>query len=93
MNRARGTDRAVKRVTEALDALDRVIDARLRKDHAGGPLTEQLRALDLDRARLARELDAMRARARDLEDVNREAARRIGEAMGAIRAVIAANRN
>ena len=42
---------------------------------------------------LASELDGAQARARELEATNREAARRLDEAMSAIRAVIAANQN
>jgi hypothetical protein len=93
-NREGGFDQAVKRVMDALDALDAVLERRLGKDSGkGGSLVEQLHAFNVDRARLAAELDAVRARARDLENSNREAVRRIDEAMSAIRAVIAANKN
>jgi hypothetical protein len=98
-NRNGGFDHAVKRVMEALDALDAVLEQRLGKadkDSKGGAcgsLVEQLHAFNIDRARLALELDSVRARARDLESSNREAVRRIDEAMSAIRAVIAANKN
>jgi hypothetical protein len=90
-----GFDQAVKRVMDALDALDGVLEQRLGndKDKGGGSLVEQLHAFNIDRARLALELDAVRARARELESSNREAVRRIDEAMSAIRAVIAANKN
>jgi hypothetical protein len=91
-NRTNGFDQAVKRVMDALDALDAVLEQRLGKDK-GGSLVEQLHAFAIDRSRLALELDAIRARARELENSNREAVRRIDEAMSAIRAVIAANRN
>lgn len=98
-----GVDRAVKRVMEALDSLDAVLAQRLGRTSTGAPpgghaggglggsLVEQLHAFNIDRARLALELDAVRARARELETSNREAVRRIDEAMSAIRAVIAAN--
>lgn len=94
-----GFDQAVRRVMDALDALDSVLEQRLGKDEdgksrsGGGSLVEQLHAFNVDRARLALELDAVRARARDLENSNREAVRRIEEAMSAIRAVIAAHTN
>lgn len=91
-NRTGGFDQAVKRVMDALDALDAVLEQRLGKDK-GGSLVEQLHAFAIDRSRLALELDAVRARARELENGNREAVRRIDEAMSSIRAVIAANRN
>jgi hypothetical protein len=93
-NRNSGFDHAVKRVMDALDALDAVLEQRLGKDKdKGGSLVEQLHAFNIDRARLALELDEVRARARALENSNREAVRRIDEAMSAIRAVIAANKN
>jgi hypothetical protein len=88
-----GFDQAVKRVIDALDALDAALESRLEDDRKGGALAEQVHAFNIDRARLATELDEARARARELETGNREAARRIDEAMSAIRAVIAANQN
>jgi len=92
-NRTSGLNQAVKRVTDALDALDAALETRLENDRRGGALTEQVHVFNVDRSRLASELDEARARARELETSNREAARRIDEAMSAIRAVIAANRN
>jgi hypothetical protein len=92
-NRTGGFDQSVKRVMDALDALDTVLEQRLGKENKGGSLVEQLHAFAVDRSRLAWELDTVRARARELENSNREAVRRIDEAMSAIRAIIAANRN
>jgi hypothetical protein len=92
-NRTSGFDRAVKRVINALDALDAVLEQRFGNARSGGGLTEQVHVFNIDRSRLASDLDAARARTRELESSNREAVRRIDEAMSAIRAVIAANRN
>jgi acyl-coenzyme A thioesterase PaaI-like protein len=92
-NRASGFDQAVKRVMDALDTLDAVLAQRFGNDHRGGAPGEQIQVFNIDRSRLASELDAVRARARELENGNREAVRRIDAAMSAIRAVIAANRN
>jgi len=92
-NRTSGFDQAVKRVIDALDALDAVLEQRFANDLGGGALTEQVHVFNIDRSRLASELDAARARTRELESSNREAVRRIDEAMSAIRDVIAANRN
>jgi hypothetical protein len=92
-NRTGGFDQAVKRVIDALDALDAALEQRFANDLGGGALTEQVHVFNIDRSRLASELDAARARTRELESSNREAARRIDEAMSAIRDVIAANRN
>ena len=92
-NRSSGFDHAVKRVINALDALDAVLEQRFGNARGGGALTEQVHVFNIDRSRLASELDAARARTRELESSNREAVRRIDEAMSAIRVVIAANRN
>jgi hypothetical protein len=92
-NRGSGFDQAVKRVVNALDALDAVLEQRFGNARGGGGLTEQVHVFNIDRSRLASELDAARARTRELESSNREAVHRIEEAMSAIRAVIAANRN
>jgi hypothetical protein len=43
-----------------------------------------------DRSRLAADLDAAAARARGLETANREVSRRLDEAIGTIRSVLAA---
>jgi outer membrane murein-binding lipoprotein Lpp len=98
-NRASGSadaakfDQAVKRVVDALDALDVALEQRFGNDRKGIALAEQVHAFNSDRSRLASKLDAARGRVRALEMSNREAVRRIDEAMSAIRAVIAANRN
>jgi len=92
-SRTSGFDKAVKRVIDALDALDGVLEQRFGSARSGGALTEQVHVFNVDRSRLASELDAARARTRELESSNREAVRRIDEAMSAIRAVIATNRN
>ena len=86
-----GVDQAVKRVLDALDALDAALELRLEDDRRRGSPGEQVHAFNVDRARLAAELDEARARSHALEASNREAARRIDTAMSAIRAVIAAN--
>lgn len=91
--RATQFDQAVKRVTDALDALDAALEQRFGSAAGGAALTEQVHVFNIDRSRLASELDVARARARQLEGSHREAVRRIDEAMSAIRAVIATNRN
>jgi uncharacterized protein DUF4164 len=91
MNDTSAVDRAVKRLTDALDALDAAMELRLEDDRRRAALGEQVHAFSIDRARLACELDGAEAHARELEAANREAARGLAEAMDAIRAVIAAN--
>jgi hypothetical protein len=91
MTETRAVDRAIKRLMDALVALDTAIELRLEDDRRRAMLGEQVHAFSIDRARLASELDGAEAHARELESVNRAAARRLDEAMDAIRAVIAAN--
>jgi predicted nucleic acid-binding Zn-ribbon protein len=93
MNDMSGVDQAVKRVMDALDALDAAMELRLEDERKHGTLAEQLHLFNVDRARLATELDEAQGRSRALEASNREATRRIEEAMSAIRAVIAADRD
>jgi hypothetical protein len=91
MNGNLAADRALKRLLDALDALDAALELRLDGERRRGSVAEQVQAFSLDRARLAGELDGAKARARALATANREAARRLDEAMTTIRAVIASN--
>ena len=84
-------DQAVKRLNDALSALDAALEMRVYDERRRGSAAEQVQAFSLDRARLAGELDGAKAHVRALKDVNREAARRLDEAMATIRAVIAAH--
>jgi septal ring factor EnvC (AmiA/AmiB activator) len=80
---------AVRRLNDALDALDAALEMRVNDERQHGSVAEQVQAFSLDRARLAGELDDAQARVRALKDANREATRRLDEAMATIRAVIA----
>jgi hypothetical protein len=81
-------DTATKRLTLALDALDAAVERRLEADRNEARLADQVHALGADRARLAAELDAQTARARQLENANREIARRLDSAIDNIRSVL-----
>ena len=81
-------DTETKRLSEALDALDAAVERRLEIERGRAILTEQVHALDADRARLAAELDGQMARARRLESANRDIARRLDAAMENIRLVL-----
>jgi hypothetical protein len=70
-------EQAVKRLNDALDGLDAVMELRLEADRRRGMLAE--------------ELDEVQAHTRALETTNREAARRLDEAMNVIRGIIEAN--
>jgi chromosome segregation ATPase len=79
---------ASARLTKALDMLDAAIERRLEIEKSRAILTQQLHAVDADRARLAAALDTQTARARKLEADHREIARRIDAAMENIRFVL-----
>jgi len=82
-------DSATRRLQSALEALDGAVGRRLDRDQGHAALATQVHAFDVDRARLAAELDDATARARTLESANREVAQRLDEAMATIRAIIA----
>ena len=79
---------ASRRLAEALDALDAAVDRRIEIDRSRAILTEQVHALDADRAKLAAELDVQIGRARRLEAVNRDVARRLDAATENVRQVL-----
>jgi uncharacterized protein DUF4164 len=81
-------DAATRRLALALDTLEAALDRRLEADRGGAALSTQFHALGADRSRLASELDAETARARQLETTNREIARRLDSAIDNVRAVI-----
>jgi len=53
-------DAAVKRLAQALDALDAAVDRRQEADRGEQALAAQVHALGVDRARLAAALDGRR---------------------------------
>jgi len=79
---------AGKRLARALDALEAAVDQRLETDRHAVRLSDQLHAFDHDRAKLACDLDAQTARVRQLENANRDIARRLDAAMDNIRSVL-----
>ena len=91
MSDTHAVDHAVRRLNDALDALDAVMELRLEADRRRGTLADEVHDFSMDRSRLAAELDDVQARSRVLETSNREAARRLDEAMIVIRDIIEAN--
>ena len=89
MSEATTIDSATRRLQSALEALDGAVGRRLDRDQGQAVLATQVHAFDVDRARLAAELDDATARARTLESANREVAQRLDEAIATIRAIIA----
>lgn len=82
---------ATRRLALALDALEAAVERRREADHGEERLVAQLHALGSDRSRLASELDAAAAHAKQLETTNREIARRLDLAIDSVRTVIEAN--
>ena len=91
MSGASAIDAATKRLALALDALEAALERRRESDRGEETLAAQLQALGSDRSRLAADLDARAARARQLESTNREVARRLDVAIDTIRSVIEAS--
>ena len=91
MSGASAIDAAAKRLALALDALEAALERRRESDRGEETLAAQLQALGSDRSRLAADLDAQAARARQLESTNREVARRLDVAIDTIRSVIEAS--
>jgi hypothetical protein len=89
MNDDLAVDQAVRRLNDALNALDAALEIRINDERQHGSAAEQVHAFSLDRARLAGELDGAKSRVRLLTDANREAVDRLDEAMATIRAFIA----
>ena len=81
-------DSATRRLIQALDLLEAAVDRRLEIDRCRAILTEQVHALDIDRAKLAADLDSQLARSRRLETANRDVARRLDAAMDNIKLVL-----
>jgi hypothetical protein len=73
-------DQALKRLNQAATLLDQRIARR-----AGAAAAEAGGAMDVDRARLAAELDAARSRELALEEAGAEASAALAEAIDALR--------
>jgi predicted nucleic acid-binding Zn-ribbon protein len=91
MSDTHAVDQAVRRLNDALDALDAAMEVRLEAERRRGMLADEVHDFSMDRSRLAAELDDVQAHSRALETSNREAARRLDEAMIVIRDIIEAN--
>lgn len=88
MSEASTIESATRRLQSALEALDGAVGRRLERDQGQAAVATQLHAFDVDRARLAAELDDATARGRALETANREVALRLDEAIATIRAIV-----
>ena len=88
INEQSPVDMAVKRLAQALDALDAAVERRREGDRNEDTLAAQVQTLGLDRARLASVLDGETARSRRLEATNREIAQRLDTAIASIQSVL-----
>jgi Domain of unknown function (DUF4164) len=78
----------IDRMHAALTALETAVDARLERDAEHAEADAEVQRMNVDRARLAQELDTAEARSERLAEVNREVSRRLVAAMETIRAVL-----
>ena len=88
MSDGQSIDAATRRLTQALDGLEAAVERRREADRSEAALAAQVQALGDDRAQLAADLDAVSARAKQLETANRDVVRRLDLAMQSIRTVI-----
>jgi predicted RNase H-like nuclease (RuvC/YqgF family) len=83
-------DAATRRLTAALDALERAVERRREADRNEDELASRIQALGADRSRLADELDGSLVRTRKLERANREIAEKLDAAIDTIKSVLEA---
>jgi chromosome segregation ATPase len=81
-------DAALRRLSDALGALETVAERRQENDQGQDSLASRIQDLGADRSRLAHELDGSLARSRSLEVANRNIAERLDAAIDQIRNVL-----
>jgi Domain of unknown function (DUF4164) len=79
---------SLRRLTSAVDALERAADRRMREAELRATVQEEFALMQDDRSRLAVELDAALDRSRALESANNEAAGRLAHAAQAIERIL-----
>ncbi|MCZ4091545.1 DUF4164 domain-containing protein [Sinorhizobium psoraleae] len=79
---------AIEELRNAVQSLEGAIDGRFDKERNLNEFEGEVRRVNIDRSRLAQELDQSQFRANRLEEVNREVSRRLVTAMETIRAVL-----
>lgn len=79
---------AIEELRSAVSSLENAIDGRFDRERDRGEIEGEVRRVNVDRSRLAQELDQSQFRANRLEEVNREVSRRLVTAMETIRAVL-----
>lgn len=81
-------ERAGRRLSGALDALEAAVERRRQADKGAKALDSEVHALSQDRSRLAQELDREKARAARLEAAAGHIGQRLDAAMAALREMI-----
>lgn len=79
---------AAQRLNAAMEALEAALTRRDLNQRVGGDAQQELQVLQMDRSRLAQELDTAKERAARLQRANEEAGQRLDEAIASIEAVI-----
>ncbi|WP_099865408.1 DUF4164 domain-containing protein [Pararhizobium haloflavum] len=79
---------ALERLQRALAGLENAIDQRFEREADFTEAEDEVRRMNVDRSRLAQELDQAQDRANRLEEANREVSRRLVTSMETIRAVL-----
>jgi hypothetical protein len=84
------TEQAVRQLEAALQSLEYAVERRLSQSAGADGLAEEVQMLTSDRAELAETLDRAEARAAKLEQLNRDASRRLDSAIQTIREILLA---
>ena len=85
------TEHAVKQLEAALQSLEYAVERRLSQASGADGLAEEVQMLTSDRAELAESLDRAQAYAARLEQLNRDASRRLDNAIDALREVLSSD--
>jgi chromosome segregation ATPase len=78
----------LERLGKALSTLENAVDLRLEREGDFAEAEEEVQRMNMDRRKLAQELDASEGRAERLEAANKEVSRRLVAAMESIRTVL-----
>jgi len=78
-------DDAARRLTAAVERLEVSLDTLFERVDDQRPIQREAEALRIDRARLASDLDAARARERELQKLADEASEALGAAISEVR--------
>ena len=85
------TEHAVRQLEAALQSLEYAVERRLSQASGADGLAEEVQMLSSDRAELAEALDRAQAYAARLEQLNRDASRRLDNAIAALRDVLSSD--